>query len=105
VERLALTPDAIKRVLDASEHLRSARIGTGLITAEAIRERAAKDIEQNAPKPTEKEIRALARETVFKIVTEQMPHLSRKVRRELAKRYEAERWQAAHSECTSTVCN
>ena len=57
---------------------------TGQIAAQEINKTLASDREPN--------IRHMARRIVFQSISQQLPHLSRKVRRELARQYESERW-------------
>jgi hypothetical protein len=57
---------------------------TGQIAAQEINKALASDREPN--------IRHMARRIVFQSITQQHPELPRKVRRELARVYESERW-------------
>ena len=77
----------IFEVIDAGANR---RLITGAIAAQEIDAALKRD---EGP-PSDNQIRRMARAIIFKTVTQQMPTLPRKVRRELARRYESERWNA-----------
>lgn len=60
---------------------------TGEIAAQEINRAVQREAE-----PSTGRIRAIARRVIFQTITAQMPHLDRKVRRELARQYESDRW-------------
>ena len=62
---------------------------TGQLAAIEINRAVEREVE-----PSTGRIRAIARRILFQSITEQMPHLDRKVRRELARQYERDRWNS-----------
>ena len=55
---------------------------------------AAQEINKALESPAEPNIRHMARRIVFQSITQQHPELPRKIRRELARVYESERWNS-----------
>jgi len=67
---------------------------------------AAQEIAKQADhEPTTRRVRAMGRRIIFNSITQQMPHLDRKVRRELARQYEHERWLNRGKKDTSDLKN
>lgn len=65
-------------------------------TASIIEREVTKDMNESRPEPNTSQVRRIGREVAFRLITEQMPHLARSVRRELSKVYESEQWKKNH---------
>lgn len=69
---------------------------SGRIIAESINANLARDLVQSEDRDlSANAVRHMARQVIFKIISEQLPALPRHQRRQMAACYERERWEAS----------